>query len=91
MAKMGLIYKINPEKPGTDYINKLVEEIREIASEYGGELKDYKVEPLAFGLYTLTVLIAVDESNEVFPDKFESRVKNISGVSSVENSGMTRL
>jgi len=91
MAKMGLIYKINPDKPGDQYANELVEKIKEIAGNLGGELKDHKLEPLAFGLYTLTVLIAVDESNETFPNEFEAAVKKLDGVSSIENVGMTRL
>ncbi len=91
MAKMGLMYKINPEKPGDQYANELVEKIRDVAKKLGGELKDYKLEPLAFGLYTLTVLVAVDEEKESFPDEFEATIKKLDGVSSIENVGMTRL
>ncbi len=91
MAKMGLIYKINPEEPGQEVLNKILEEVKAIASELGGELKDYKIEPLAFGLYSLTVLVSVDEGDETFPDKFESKVANLDGISSIENVGMTRL
>ncbi len=91
MAKMGLIYKINPEEPGQEVLNRILDEVKTIASELGGELKDYKIEPLAFGLYSLTVLVSVDEGDETFPDEFESRVSNLEGISSIENVGMTRL
>ena len=91
MAKMGLLYKINPEEPGEEVLKKLLNSIRDIAERLGGELKDYKIEPLAFGLFSLTVLIAVDEDDETFPNKFESEVSNLTGISSIENIGMTRL
>lgn len=91
MAKMGLIYKINPVEPGKEVLNKILEEVKTIASELGGELKDHKIDPLAFGLYSLTILLSVDEADESFPDKFESKVASLSMISSIENVGMTRL
>lgn len=91
MAKMGLIYKINPREPGKETIDSIIYKIKEIAEELGGEFLDYKIEPIAFGLYSVTILVSVDESDEVFPSKFESNISNLGEVSSIENVGMTRL
>lgn len=91
MAKMGLIYKINPSEPGQETINSVINKIKVIAKELGGDFLDYRVEPMAFGLYSVTILISVDENDELFPNKFESNVSNLDEVSSIENVGMTRL
>ena len=91
MGKMGLIYRINPSNPGKESAEHILSKVSSIAVELGGSVKDYRVEPLAFGLYTLNVLIVVDEDNKDFLDRFEARVLDIDGVNSVENRGMTRL
>ncbi len=91
MAKVGVMYKLNPGEPGEDKAREVVEKAAEKLKELGVEIADSKIEPLAFGLYSATILIVVDEDDETLLDKVEDLLKNIDGVNSVENVGMTRL
>ena len=86
---MVLIYKISPE--GIDETDKVEKEIKEKMQEFG-ELTDVKREPIAFGLEAIKIAIVVEaKGTEGITEKIENALKEITGVSSVENTGMNLL
>ncbi len=91
MAKISVLYKLNPSSPGEDMARKIVDEANKILNEMGLAIHDKKIEPLAFGLYSATILIVVDEEDEDKLNEIERLLSQIDGVNSVENVGMTRL
>ncbi len=89
MGKMILIYKISPEGPEeTDSVEKEIEEkIKGL-----GELKDKKRKPIAFGLEAIEIAIVTEaKGTEGITEEIENKLKEIKGVSSVENIGMNLL
>ena len=89
MGKMILIYRISPEEiEETDRIEK---EIEEKIKEFG-ELRDTKRRPIAFGLEAIEIAIVTEaKGNEGITEEIENALKEIKGVSSVENTGMNLL
>ena len=82
MGNVAIKLKIMPESPDTN-LEKIKEEISKKV-----EIKDSKIEPIAFGLKALKILvIASDEGTE----KIEEEIKNIEGVSEVEVESTTLL
>ena len=82
MGSVAVSFKIMPDSPDTN-----LEEVRkEISKKI--EVKDSKIEPLAFGLNTLKILIVV-------PDKelegIENKIKSVKGVSEVEVESSTLI
>ena len=90
MAAMRIVYKIMPTEPGEDIIKVIVDKISELSSKLNIKLHDYKVEPIAFGLYSLKILISMPEEEDGVLNRFEEEVKNINEVESLEVVGMTR-
>jgi len=89
MGKMVLIYKISPE--GIEETDKVENAIKEKIKDLG-ELKDIKREPIAFGLEAIKIAIVVEaKGTEGITEKIENTLKEIEGVSSVENIGMNLL
>ncbi len=84
-------YKIMPSEPGEEFASKIVSSIQNSVKSLNATLRDYKIEPLAFGLYTIKVLFTVPEEDNRVIDSLENILRNISGVSSIEVVGMTRL
>ena len=82
MGKVAVSLKIMPETPDTD-LNKIKDEI---AGKI--ELKDSKIEPLAFGLSALKILVVVlDESIE----GLESKIREVDGISEVTVESSTLI
>lgn len=82
MGNVAIKLKIMPESSDTN-LEKIKEEISKKM-----EIKDSKIEPIAFGLSTLKILIiAPDEGIE----KIENEIKNIEGVSEVEVESTTLI
>jgi len=82
MGNVAVTFKILPESPDTN-----IEEIKkEISKKI--EVKDSKIEPLAFGLSALRILIVV-------PDKelgdIENKIRSVEGVSEVEVESSTLI
>ncbi len=89
MGKMVLIYKISPE--GIDETDAVEKIVKEKMQEYG-EVKDVQREPIAFGLEAIKIAILVEaKGTEGITEKIENALKDIQGVSSVENIGMNLL
>jgi elongation factor 1-beta len=82
MGMVALEFKIMPESPETD--------LEKIKSEISKKIKiqDSKIEPIAFGLKALKILVIV-------PDKetgdIEGKLREIKGVSEVETGSVTLL
>lgn len=82
MGMVALEFKIMPESPETD--------LEKIKSEISKKIKiqDSKIEPIAFGLNALKILVIV-------PDKetgdIEGKLREIKGVSEVETGSVTLL
>ena len=86
---MVLIYKISPE--GIEETDKVEKEIKEKIKEFG-KLTDVKREPIAFGLEAIKIAIVTEaKGTEGITEKIENALKEIEGVSSVENIGMNLL
>jgi len=82
MGNVAIKLKIMPDSPDTD-----LEKIREEISKKL-EIKDFKIEPIAFGLNALKILIiASDEGTE----EVEKEIKDIEGVSEVEVESVTLI
>jgi elongation factor 1-beta len=80
MGNVAVELKIMPESIETDII-KIKEEISKKM-----KIQDSKIEPIAFGLKALKILVIVpDKGNE----DLESKIKNIKGVSEVETESVT--
>lgn len=89
MGKMVLIYKISPEGiKETEKVEKAIEEkVKEL-----GELTDKKRTPIAFGLEAIEIAIVTEaKGTEGITEKIENALREIDGVSSVENTGMNLL
>jgi elongation factor 1-beta len=82
MGKVAVSLKIMPESPETD-----LEKVKnEIAKKV--ELKDAKIEPLAFGLKALKILIIVPDSSI---EGIENEIKSVAGISDVEVESSTLI
>ena len=82
MGKVAVSLKIMPESPETD-----LEKVKaEIAKKV--EVKDAKIEPLAFGLKALKILVIVPDSSM---EGIESEIRSVAGISEVEVESSTLL
>jgi len=81
---MGNVYmklKVMPEDVDVN-LEEIYEKIKEVAPEKV-EIKDYKIEPIAFGLKALLVLAVMPDEGGI-GDKLIERIQSIEGVESVE-------
>ncbi len=81
---MGNVYmklKVMPEDIDVD-LEKIYEKIKEVAPE-NVEIKDYKIEPIAFGLKALLVMAVMPDEGGI-GDELIEKIQSIEGVESVE-------
>lgn len=83
MGKVAMNIKIMPSFPEVD-VEKISKEIKKQL-----EVKDLKIEPIAFGLKAIKVLVIVDDSEG--SEKVENTIKNIEGVGEVEIESVTLI
>jgi elongation factor 1-beta len=76
-------YRIMPSDPSVD-----VDAIGEKIKSMDAELKDMKIEPIAFGLKAITVMFLLPDESGV-ADELEEKLKKIEGVGEVETLGVT--
>lgn len=84
----GAKYKLMPESPDAD-LEKIKEDAKKIVENFGGNNKEYSIEPIAFGLKAVIVFFFYpdDKSTEELADKFSS----IDNVSSAELIDMRKV
>ena len=82
MATAGIQFKIMPKDINTD-LEKLKTDIKTVVESFeSGIFNNAKEKPIAFGLSSLIVTIALSENEE--SDAVENAIKEIEGVSSIE-------
>jgi elongation factor 1-beta len=83
MGKVAVLFRVVPESPETD-INVIKQKIEKIVS-----VKDFRVEPLAFGINQLKILVVSDDKEGL--GNIEDKLKKISGVASAEVESVTLI
>ena len=78
MGDAGITIKVMPSSPETN----LEEVISKIKEKYN--VQDSKIEPLAFGLKSLTVLIVIPDKEGADTDPIVDAIKSIDGVENVD-------
>ncbi|MBU3904654.1 MAG: elongation factor 1-beta [Nanoarchaeota archaeon] len=83
MGDVGITIKIMPSSPEIDLeavLNKIKEKYK---------IQDSKIEPIAFGLKSLTVLIIVPDKEGADTDPIQTYIQSVDGVESVEIVGVS--
>ncbi|WP_456328061.1 elongation factor 1-beta [Archaeoglobus sp.] len=81
MGKVYMKLRVMPEDVDVD-LEKVYEKIKNVAPE-NVEIKDYKIQPIAFGLKALLVVAVMPDEGGI-GDKLVERIQSIEGVESVE-------
>lgn len=88
VGKTLIVLKVMPEEVGEE--NRIEKEIVEkIGKEF--EVKETKIEPVAFGLNAIKVAVLLPEKQEEKAGIIEEKIKRINGVSDVTVELMTLL
>jgi len=82
MGNVAVSLKVMPESPDTD-LEKIKDEISKKI-----EIKDFKIEPLAFGLSALKILIIVSDKES---ENIINEIRSVNGISEVEVESSTLI
>jgi len=89
MGSMVVTMKIMPESIEAD-LEKIKTDVKKKITDFVGETEiKFSVEPVAFGLKSISAIFVIDESIESLDD-FENDVKKIENVQSAEISDLRR-
>jgi elongation factor 1-beta len=81
MGKVYMKLRVMPEDVDVD-LESIYEKIKEVAPEKV-EIKDYKIQPIAFGLKALLVMAIMPDEGGI-GDELIEKIQSIEGVESVE-------
>ncbi len=88
-AKLVVILKILPKDININ-LDELISEIRnKLPEKY--ELKDYRKEPIAFGLQALLISVVMPENIEGGTEELEKTIASVSGVGEVSVEYVSRI
>lgn len=79
MGNVAIFLRIMPASPEED-LNKLEQEIAKKV-----KIQDFKIEPIAFGLKALKILVIMPDSAQ----NIEEKIKSVRGVGEVEVESIT--
>lgn len=88
MANVIITLKIMPSSPETD-LEALETKATEKITDFGGEVGKKEIEPIAFGLKALNLILVSDE-NKGSTEDLEKEISELEGVSSVEVTDVRR-
>jgi translation elongation factor aEF-1 beta len=89
MAKVLVAIKIYPASVDID-LNQLQQKIRQTLPEEAN-VQNFKTEPVAFGLNTLTVNILIPEQKAGILQKIETQLQNLEEISQIQTLTATRI
>jgi len=89
MAQVLVQLKIMPESVDVN-LDAVLEDVKEVIEDFGGEFSKCDVEPVAFGLKALKIVLIIDEQNSNL-DPLEEGIAKINGVNSVSVEDVRRL
>lgn len=84
----GAKYKLMPESPDED-LNEIQEEAKKIVETFGGNNKEYAIEPIAFGLKAIIVFFFYPDDKET--EGLEEKFSKIKGVASAQLVDMRKI
>ena len=84
----GAKYKLMPESPDVD-LEKIQEEARKIVEAFGGNNKEYTIEPIAFGLKAIIVFFFYPDDKET--EGLEEKFATIENVASAQLVDMRKI
>jgi translation elongation factor aEF-1 beta len=87
-GKNGAKYKLMPESPETD-LDAIQTAAKMIVEDFGGDNKEYEIQPIAFGLKAIIVFFFYDETKST--DHLEEEFSKIPGVASAQLIDMRKV
>ena len=88
MAQVIITIKIMPESPDVD-LDAVLEESKKKVIEFGAEFGKSEIEPIAFGLKALKIIL-ISEESKGSTDSLEESLLDIDGVQSAESVDVRR-
>lgn len=88
MGTNGAKYKLMPTSPDVD-LEEIETNAKKIVEEFGGTNKEYKIEPIAFGLKAVIVFFFYPDEKNV--DELEEKFANMENVASAQLIDMRKI
>jgi len=88
MARVVVTLKIMPDSPGTD-LERIKTKAISLITGFGGKVGKESIEPVAFGLNSLSLIFIMDESVGS-TEPLEEKISSVKGVGSVETVDVRR-
>lgn len=85
MGDVGITIKVMPSSPEID-LEEVSNKIKNMLN-----VQDSRIEPLAFGLKALKILIIVPDKQGANTDKIEEMIKEIDGVETAETQDVSLI
>ncbi|MCQ2055885.1 MAG: translation elongation factor EF-1beta [archaeon] len=89
MGQIASVYDIMPDDSGAD-LHAIIENIPNVIP-VGVELKEVKIQPVAFGIKKIVAFFVIDDSDDNVGSKLEKGLRSIDSVSEIECTDSTVL